>query len=125
MREHGEALEADFARYYQRDLLDLWRGTMTPRKAATLAVALPMGSAVWIAAGSDAAWSQETHMLAGVTDILAGANWQRSDGKGPQPKPLPRPGDVLRAKSKESAARSHAARFKARQLKREAVGDER
>lgn len=104
------------------DLLDLWRGTMTPRKAATLAMALPQGAAVWIAAGSDSAWSMESHMLAGITDALQGANWQRSDGKSPAPNPLPRPGDEARAKSKTSAVASQAERFRARQ-QREAVPD--
>lgn len=95
---------------------------MTPRKAATLAAALPPGAAVWIAAGSDGAWSQETHMLAGVTDLLKGANWQRSDGKSPAPKPMPRPGDEARAKGKTSKMAANAARFRAKQ-QRKAVPD--
>lgn len=31
-------------------------------------------------------------LLALIADLLAGANWQRSGGKGQRPKPIPRPG---------------------------------
>jgi hypothetical protein len=37
-------------------------------------------------------WTVETHLLAGIHDRLAQANWQRGGGKGPRPKPIPRPG---------------------------------
>lgn len=37
-------------------------------------------------------WTIPAHLLAGISDILAGANWQRSGGKGKRPKPLERPG---------------------------------
>lgn len=37
-------------------------------------------------------WSAEVHLLALIADLLAGANWQRGGGKGPQPKPIGRPG---------------------------------
>jgi len=37
-------------------------------------------------------WSAELHMLANVVDTLTSANWQRSGGKGPRPKPVKRPG---------------------------------
>lgn len=39
-----------------------------------------------------AAWGSTEHLLAGVFDVLQGANWQRSGGKGTRPKPLQRPG---------------------------------
>jgi hypothetical protein len=37
-------------------------------------------------------WTVETHLLAGIHDRLAQANWQRGGGKGPRPKSIPRPG---------------------------------
>jgi hypothetical protein len=43
--------------------------------------------------GEEAEWSLTDHLLALIADHLAAANWQRS-GKGPCPKPLPRPGVV-------------------------------
>jgi hypothetical protein len=38
-------------------------------------------------------WSDTEYLLAGVFDLLAGANWQRSGGRGPRPRPVRRPGD--------------------------------
>lgn len=38
-------------------------------------------------------WTPQMHLLAGIFDQLAGANWQRGSGKKKDmPKPLPRPG---------------------------------
>lgn len=42
--------------------------------------------------GESAGWSMDTHLLAYIGDLLAGANWQRGGGKGDKPKPIPRPG---------------------------------
>lgn len=36
-------------------------------------------------------WDTSAYLLAQVVDSLAGANWQRSGGKGSRPKPVPRP----------------------------------
>lgn len=38
-------------------------------------------------------WSMNTHLLALIADVLAGANWQRGGGKGKRPKPIPRPNE--------------------------------
>lgn len=38
-------------------------------------------------------WSPELHRLTDIFDVLSAANWQRSGGKGPRPKPTRRPGD--------------------------------
>lgn len=41
--------------------------------------------------GSD--WGLDSHLLAGIFDQLAAANWQRAgDENAERPKPLPRPG---------------------------------
>jgi hypothetical protein len=37
-------------------------------------------------------WTRTEHLLAAAVDVLNAANWQRGGGKGPRPKPLPRPG---------------------------------
>lgn len=117
-------LEADFAQFYQRDLLDLWRGEMTPRKAAALAVSLPAGARIWGALGYDTAWSMEALLLAGVVDALNGGNWQRSGGKGPQPKPVPRPSDLMRQAQQADRMADRAAAFLARKREREAQTSE-
>lgn len=41
--------------------------------------------------GPAADWSDDTHLLASLLDLTAGANWQRGNGKGPKPKPVQRP----------------------------------
>jgi len=38
-----------------------------------------------------ATWGITDYLLAGVIDVLQGANWQRGGGKGQRPKPMPRP----------------------------------
>lgn len=38
-------------------------------------------------------WGDSEHLLAGIFDLLAGANWQRGGGKGTRPKPIRRPTD--------------------------------
>lgn len=43
--------------------------------------------------GETLRWSQDTHLLAGIFDHLAAANWQRSAKPGlKKPVPLERPG---------------------------------
>jgi len=101
------------------DLLDLYRGEMSPRKAAVLAVNLPAGARIWAALGSDLAWSTEAHMLANSLDLLAGANWQRGGGEGAKPPPVPRPGDEQRTKGRNAAMAAQAAAFRDRQRARE------
>lgn len=96
---------------------------MTPRRAAVLALQLPAGSATWGSCGFDAAWSNETHMSATILDVLRGANWQRGQGKGNKPNPIPRPGDETRKKLKQSQAAANAKRFAARRARRQEVND--
>lgn len=63
--------------------------------------------------GSDAAWTTGEHLTAVVADVLAGANWQRGGGKGAQPKPVPRPGDIKKAQDREARVLEKAALFAA------------
>lgn len=102
-------------RFYGVDLGDLWRGTLTPRRATVLMVNLPPGAALWRAMDVPAAWTLGEHMAASQVDALAVANWQRSKAgteANKMPKPLPRPG-VDEAKT--TTAMSGAAAFRARQ----------
>lgn len=112
LREHGEAVEADFQRYYGIDLAGLWRGEITPRRVMVLAKNLPYGAQTWIAAGTDNAWTPETHLLSHVAFLLEGANWQRGGGKGKSPKPMETPGEAKRTQEKRERALKKAARFK-------------
>jgi hypothetical protein len=80
-------------RYYGVDLADVVTGRMSPRRLASLVAGLPADSAtVRSTLGGDSLWGLPEHLLARILDTLAGANWQRSGGKGPRPKPVPRPG---------------------------------
>lgn len=79
-------------------LVDLLDGTLSWRRFLVLVNQLPLDSATARAEiGDAAAWPIEAHLMAGVYDQLAQANWQRSviHGRGrmpPKPKPIPRPG---------------------------------
>lgn len=54
---------------------------------------LPDDSAVARSQDPEAAeWGAAEHLLAGVFDALQMGNWQRGEGKGQRPSPLPRPG---------------------------------
>lgn len=102
-------------RYYGVDLLDLWRGTLTPRRATVLMANLPPGAVLWRAMDVPAAWTTGDHLTASVVDALKVANWQRSKAGAEgshMPELHPRPG-VDEAKT--VTAMSRAAAFRARQ----------
>ncbi len=64
---HGGALRADFQRYYRLDLADIWRGTLSPRRAWSLSEFLPDESALAasLAGGPEhRGWTLQTHLLA-------------------------------------------------------------
>lgn len=72
---------------------------------------LPPGARVWQAGGHDAAWTPESHLLAEVVDLLAGANWQRGGSKGPKPKPAPRPKQIAERRTVEQRHLEQAQRM--------------
>lgn len=55
--------------------------------------------------GDAARWGIDTHLLATIVDVLAGANWQRGGGKGPKPKPVKRPDPRADKRRREYVAR--------------------
>ena len=127
MREHGEAVEADFQRYYHLDLLDLWRGLITPRKAAVLAMQLPAGAQTWVACGYDNAWTLTDHLTATLVDVLQIANWQRAgDSKTKRPTPVKRPHDIRgdNAKAERMDARARAFLERQKRLQRAETSEE-
>lgn len=73
-------------------LRDLSTGDLTHRELISYIRYLPRDSAVGREIVGDAAdWGLIEHRLADITDLLAGANWQRAGGKGNKPKPIRRP----------------------------------
>lgn len=117
MREYGDQLEADFERVYRIDICDLYRGLLSPRKAAVLLMGLPPGSLVWQEMGEDAAWTAGEHMQAAMVDVVNMLRWERAGAKGKAPDPLPRPSDIKADMDKRQAMLDKASRFKERQRK--------
>jgi hypothetical protein len=56
-------------------------------------------------------WSVTDYLLARVAHLLAGANWQRSGGKGPKPKPVKLP-DAKSARDRKAAGEDTARRLR-------------
>lgn len=85
---------ADFQRYYSATPRRLIEDGVPLADVAAMAAHLPRDSATMLAVvprQPAEAWDANTHLLAYLGDLLAGANWQRGGGKGSRPKPLKRP----------------------------------
>jgi hypothetical protein len=80
-------VEADFQRFYGLHLCDLGSHRLTWRRFGHLLAHLPPESATAREVrGGDGTVTNE--LLAHIANLLAGANWQRSGGKGNRPKPI-------------------------------------
>lgn len=93
--------------------VDLRDPGMSLRDLADLAANLPLGCALYRAAGGPAAWSDEVHMLAAVEFRLRVLAWQKTeDGKRNrnQPKPLepPKSAHEKQAEERELSRRAQA-----------------
>jgi hypothetical protein len=74
-------------------IADLVAGRITARQVIRWLENQPPGNAVERSMlGEDAEWTLTNHLLAGVVDLQQQGNFMWSDGKGPKPKPVPRPG---------------------------------
>jgi hypothetical protein len=102
-------VEADFQRYYGLDVLDLYRGRLSPHKAARLFGQLPPDGAVGRANAGEG-YTITDHLILEVIDLLVGANWQRANqgrkksDQTPPPKPARRPGITEPSKRTITAA---------------------
>lgn len=120
---HPEEVEADLASEYNGlDLVDLWRGGLSLRKAAALVAQLPPGSRVWQATGGPRAWSDTVHTLMVLELRLRYLLWAQTDdgekGKNP-PKMQPYPELESDEEAKAAKADSKAEIFLRRQRERE------
>ncbi|MCY9786828.1 hypothetical protein KIK06_23375 [Nocardiopsis sp. EMB25] len=72
LRRYADAVEADLLRFYQVDLVDLYRPgpRLTWRRLGTLIRMLPADATVWRAAGVDHL-SRSEHYLAGLWELWA------------------------------------------------------
>jgi hypothetical protein len=84
-----------------------WLGTrrLTWRDLFVIVKHLPDSSAVRREVlGEQGAWDVKAHLLAGVFDLLAAANWQRGgDEHAKRPERLPRPGVTKQAEGETMA----------------------
>lgn len=84
-----DQLAADMRREYGLGVYDLG-----PSETAALAANLPAGSLVWQRLDVPAAWTLDQYLMAARIDQMNMWMWGNADPKkrGPQPEPLPRPG---------------------------------
>lgn len=99
---HGGALRSDFQRYYGLDLVDIWRGKLSPRRAWQLAEYLPPDSALSASLGGvleHRSWTLEARLLAAIFNairIADYANIRVSGGKGSRPETINPPEPKVR-----------------------------
>ena len=111
--EYGDAIEADMQRVYGIDLLDVYRGSLSPRKLLVLIEHLPPGSALWNETGGDSAWTVQEHLIANMLDAINLNNWLTAgDSKAKQPKPVPRPSDLLKKRQQNEALEARLQQFR-------------
>lgn len=105
LREHGEAVEWDMARYWPgRSLLELYRGEMSWRELRVFLRFLPHDSAthrsVHPESREETFWTPDRHLLATIVDsvrentfatVKLGGDPKKTARLKP-PKPIPRPG---------------------------------
>ena len=94
-------MEADFERYYQRDIADLWRRRkngkpkLTTRKAAILLCHLPRGAQVWLHAGGGMAVTEEVQEMYSLQHLIIMQSWAKAPkskrGAKPKPREFPKP----------------------------------
>jgi hypothetical protein len=116
IREHGDAIEADLA-FRGFDLLDMWRGTLSPRRVDVLVRGLPPDSATRMAMNDrEPLWSRTDYILADVFDAVQGTNWiiankdvEKEHNRSKHPTPYPRPGGAAQSTKKEITAADLAA----------------
>lgn len=112
LTEYPEELEADLASEYGIDLVDLWRGGLTLRRAAVLATQLPAGSRLWQATGGPKAWADEYQALMIVEWRLQILDWrQTEDGaKGKNPPDMQEPPPFIGDEQTKASKRDLRAR---------------
>lgn len=105
-------------------------GELSWRRLGVLVAGLPSDCCLARTVSPGAVWSTEAHLLAGVIDNLAWANWQRSGKKNaPKPRPVQRPGTRSGTETVKGTSRTPAdfeavyARAQANVASREARGE--
>ena len=111
-QQSHEALEADLLRYFQVDLLDLYRGRLSLRRLRVLINALPPDAAIYRRNDEHGGWTVTDHLLATVIDALGAVGYYSLVGPHVDPKRLRsvkppqrmhRPGDEARKRRRRQA----------------------
>jgi hypothetical protein len=119
-------LESDLLRFWQLDLhRDLGTDRLSYRRLTVLIEHLPRDSATLqkLLGHEYVSWGPTEHLLAVVVDVLQGANWQRSGGKGSKPKPLPRPKSKVQVEEHNRKHADQQERLRALRERRKKVTD--
>lgn len=119
LRNYHEAIEFDLG---WDTLKAFYKGRVTPRQLLVKITRLPRTSATMRAISPEAtAWSTTDYLLAGVIDVLATANWQRSgDKNAPRPIPVERPNAEREQRKQEFRTRV----LQLRELRQRQVNDD-
>lgn len=92
LEEHDVAIRADFQQFYALDIVDVWRGTLTKRRALQLLEGLaqePRSRYRAAALGEDYAfheWDRTTQVLADVYDAVQNLTYVTAKVQGAKPK---------------------------------------
>jgi hypothetical protein len=109
-------VEADLQRFYNMDLADMYRGTVTVRKVCVLVMNLPRGSATWQALGGQVAVTAEVEASWLIEYALFTIAHGQGGGKGRKPEMRKYPPGLLEAAEKSKATLSKAEAFRAKHL---------
>jgi hypothetical protein len=109
-----DRVEADLQEYYRIDLVDLYRGALTVRKAAVLVLNLPRGSRTWEAVGGAGAISAEVDAAWLIEHALYTIAHAQNGGKGKKPEHRAYPTGLHEQQQKVAKAISRAEAFKAK-----------
>lgn len=98
MRRYPGEIEADLLEFFNIDLLDMYRGTLSVRRVHVLVhrlLKMAGRSALSSAVNSSAEWSNTEHLLAALVDEVAVTNYMYQQvnfkGDAPVPEPVKRP----------------------------------
>lgn len=110
---YRDQVEADWQHYYGLDLLDVFRGRISLRKASVLTSGLPAGAGLWRLWGGDNAWSDNTHLLNQILYRLDRLEYGVAGGKGRAPREQEPPPlrHVEKQREREVAESRKARRF--------------
>jgi hypothetical protein len=112
------AVEADLHRFYNLDLVDMYRGLLSVRKISVLVMNLPRGSQTWVSVGGAGAISAEVEAAWMVEHALYSIAHGQAGGKGNAPERRPYPPGLNEMQAKAAKAQSQAEAFRKKHLNR-------